>query len=235
MADYGLGAHPSPPDPRDFPLELPPLTAPLPKRYVWAGLGPLLNQGNTPECVAYSHVGLKQWEEKRDGNGIVPFDPDWLYRECKRIDGMPGTDGTTGRAAMKVLKAQGCATKGHPEMAVHYRIAAYYAVPLSVDSIKRAILAYGPVTTGEEWPYSWFSPVHNVVPKPAGGIAGGHETLRYGWDDDAAGGSWYIRNSWGKYAGTTSGNFILPYRYEHIGGGSVELWECWKARDIVGD
>lgn len=233
----GLGAEPSPPDPRDWVLTLPPLTAPLPRRYISPGLGPLLNQGSLPMCVAFASTGLKHWQEHRDGNGTPAFWPQWLYAECKKVDGMPGTAGTTGRAAMQVLKAQGLAIRGKPGEAFHYRIRAYYSVPLTIEAMKRAIMAYGPIVIGEQWPNSWFHPVKNVNPRPSGGIAGGHETLRYGWDDDMDHGSWYNRNSWGRYVGTTNGNFLVPYRYEtpddRPGPGRVQLWEAWKAVDVI--
>jgi len=223
---FDPGALESEPDARDYLLELP-LEAKQPARFVCTGLGPLLDQGSSPMCVAYASTGAKQWEEKRDGHGVLPFDPKWLYGRCKALDGN-STPGTTGRQAMRVLKAQGEALVGSTTPV--QPIAAYYAVPVSVAAIKAALRAYGPLVVGGAWYASWFRPTRGVLPAPGGGIAGGHEVLVFGWDDAVGGGSLLVRNSWGKYAGSTNGNFYAPYRVY-----VPSLWEAWKALDRKGD
>src|ERR1700675_1639219 len=181
MAEFGLGAIPSPPDARDFPIQLD-LAGPLPARYVSKLLPPPLNQSTTPKGVAFSSAGAKGWEERHDGHGFLPFDPSWLYPRAQAIDGVPGPhDGTTIRAALKVIKAQGYALIGHPETGGSYKIGAYYAVPMTEDGIKRAILQSGPVLVGTVWYYSWFKPVKGILPAPSGGIAGGHARYAFGW------------------------------------------------------
>ena len=132
MTDYALGAHPSPPDPRDWPLQLAPLTVPLPRRFVCNGMGPVLDQGDKPQCVAYASSGSQTWRAKRDAEGVVDFDESWLYVRCKAIDGIPG-DGTDGRSAMRVLKGSGMKALNRPEPPEHFKVAAYYAVPLDLD------------------------------------------------------------------------------------------------------
>lgn len=228
MTDHGLGAIESPPDQRDWPLALPPLAVPLPRRFVSAGMGPVLNQGSLPQCVAYSHAGLKTWEEKRDGGGVIAWDTSWLYGRCKAIDNIAG-EGTDCRSALRVLKGTGCKPSSGNRPAALYKVAAYYAVPTTLDAIKQALVAYGPVTVGGAWYSSWFRPVKGILPAAGGGIAGGHAVLVFGWDDDVAGGSLLVRNSWGKaWPGSTNGNFYGPYsRY------LPTLWEAWKARDQV--
>lgn len=226
---YGLGAVESPPDPRDWPLALAPVTAPLPRRYVCNGMGPVLNQGQKPQCVAYSSAGLKTWQEKRDAHGVVTFDTDWLYVRCKAIDGIAGP-GTTVRAAMRVMKGSGYRPLSEPdELPAHFKIAAYYAAPTTIDGMKAALVQYGPIVVGGRWFNSWFHPVNGIIDAGTGGVAGGHAVLVFGWDDDVAGGSLLVRNSWGLYQGSTNGNFYAPYRhYVH------ELWEAWKSVDVVG-
>lgn len=228
---HGLGAAPSAPDARDYRLALAAIPPPQTKqrRFVCTGLGPLLNQGDSPMCTAYAWVGAKQWEEKLDGHGVIPFSPKWLYEQEKILDG-DTFPGSTGRQGARVLLARGCAITNQPGQEAKGKIAAYWAVPLTVAAMKQALVQYGPIVTGEAWPESFFYPVRGVVPTPSSQIAGGHETLRFGWDDDVAGGSWIVRNSWGRYKGSVNGNFYLPYRYEtHL------LWEAWKALDIKGD
>ena len=228
MTEYGLGAHPSPPDPRDWPLELAPLVAPLPRRWVAKGMGPVLNQRDTPQCVAYASSGMKTWQEKRDHHGVVDFDESWLYLRCKEVDSIVGP-GTDGRSAMRVLKGTGCRALGRSEPMSHWRIAAYYAVPVALETLKTALSQYGPILLGSAWYGDWFRPVNGIIGRKAGGLAGGHATLLFGWDDDVAGGSLLIRNSWGLYPGSTNGNFYAPYRFF-----MPETFEAWKAVDTVG-
>ncbi len=228
--EYGLGFLPSPPDPRDYPLELAPVIAPLPRRYVCPGMGPVLNQGSRPTCVAHAAAGLKTWEEKADRHGVIDFDREWLYARCKETDGYPpGTPGTDGRSAMKVLRNLGCRAVNHPAAPAHFRIAAYYAVPLTLAAIKAALMQYGPICVGGDWYDPWFRPVKGILPPAAGPVVGGHEQLVFGYDDDVAGGSLLVRGSWGLYVGSVNGNTYCPYnRY------LPSLGEAWKALDLVG-
>ena len=104
-------------------------------------------------------------------------------------------------------------------------------MPVTVAAIKNAIASTGPVLIGGEWYSSWFHPVRGVLPPAAGGVAGGHATLVFGWDDDVAGGSLLVRNSWGAdWPGSMNGNVYAPYaRFVPV------LWEAWVATDVVGD
>lgn len=245
-----LGAVPSPPDPRDHVLSAADISAALagaqlPSRYIAPAMGPVLNQGKKPYCVAYASAGLKQWQERAEGKGIIKADPDTFYGWLKRGrgttpgDGIAG-DGSTGRAAMRMMYQQGFPIVGHPEWATANRIAGYWSVPVDDrDTLRAAILALGPVLTGEEWDRAFFHPVNGVVPKPSGILDGGHATLRIGWDMNLPGlgkPAWCIKNSWGVYTGSTvSGCFWLPMDYESRDGrgSTVALWEAWKSKDMV--
>lgn len=221
---FGTGALEPTPDARDFVLELP--TAPkLPSRYVCTLMPPVLNQGSTPTCVAHAATGMKQWQERRDGHGFLPFDPMWLYRQCKALDGN-SIDGTTGRQAMRVLKAKGEVLKGTTTPVEP--IAAYYAVPLTLAALKAAVFTYGPVSIGGPWPESWFYPVKGIMPAPSSALAGGHERLLIGWDDSVNGGSVLERNSWGRFKGSVNGNEYVAYRWL-----LPRLWEAWKSVDRI--
>jgi C1A family cysteine protease len=225
---FGLGAIPSPPDARDYQLELDTAAA-LPSRFVSASMPPVANQGNTGRCVAFSSRGLKQWEEFRDGHGVLDLDAQWLYDRAQAVDGIPlPHEGTTCRAALSVLLKQGIPQTGKPATGQN-RIAAYYAVPITVDALKRALVQSGPVLIASTWFNSWFRPVGGVLPAPSGGVAGGHARLLFGWDDSVAGGSWLVRNSWGKAWGV-NGNSYDPYRYL-----LPAMHDAWRAVDVKGD
>jgi len=225
--EYGLGAVPSPPDARDWPLQLAPLAAPLPARFVSIGMGPVLDQGSKPQCVAYASSGMLTWFGKRDAEGVIDFDENWLYQRCKDIDDIVGP-GTDGRSAMRVLKNTGAKALNRPESIAHFRIRAYYAVPVDLVTLKTALTQYGPILLGSAWYDPWFSPVNGIIGRKAGAMVGGHATLLFGWDDNVGGGSLLIRNSWGHYAGSTNGNFYAPVRYF-----LPETFEAWKAVDLV--
>jgi hypothetical protein len=228
MPMLGLGAIPSPPDARDFALPLD-LAAPLPARHVATLMPPVGNQGNTGRCVAFACTGLKQWEERRDGHGFLRLDPQWLYERAQAVDGIPlPHEGTTCRAALSVLLKQGQPVVGQPATGQN-RIAAYYAVPMTVDGIKRALAQWGPVLIASTWFNSWFRPVNGALPAPSGGVAGGHARLLFGWDDAAGGGSFLARNSWGRSWGV-NGNSYDAYRYL-----MPALHDAWRAVDVIGD
>ncbi len=241
--DFALGAHPSPTDHRDLIITDRFSTAgPLPTRFVWTPMGPVLNQGSKPECVAYAFAGMKLAQELRESPPQHPvFDEDWFYAECKKIDGIPG-DGTTGRAAATVLYKLGYRTVGHKDEAA-WKIGAYYGVPLEYEIVKRAVFEFGPVPISMQWFGNWFGGFllpNYILPDPKGSPVGGHEVLVFGWDDRKLAGSnrqgfLIARNSWGTRAqnrGATndSGNFYIPWDLFHEHG-----WDAFKSVDVKGD
>ena len=240
---FALGAHPSPADHRDLIItDILRTAGPLPDRFVWSPLGPVLNQGNKPQCVAYAFAGMKNAQELRETGGPARpvFDEDWFYAECKRIDGIAG-DGTTGRAACQVAQKLGYRTRGHTDEA-SWRIAAYYGVPLDWDVLRRALMEYGPIPISSAWFGNWFSNLllpNRILPEPKGDPVGGHETLLIGWDARRLAGSPHVghlivRNSWGTAnngATNIAGNFYFPWDLfrAHIG------WDAFKTVDVQGD
>lgn len=220
--EYGLGAIASPADPRDFIVELDQAIR-LPRRFVVDGLGPVLNQGTTPMCGGYSGVGLKQHQEKRDGQGVVPFNPAALYVRARVHDGINAVAGTTARGVLKALQKEGAMGGRRP--ARDYRIASYAAVPFQVEAFKRTLhRTRQPLLVGAGWFRSWFRV--SPLPRPAG-PAGGHLFLVFAWDDNVAGGSFICRNSWGRYPGSVNGNFYAPY---HVLMPNVH--DAWTAVDL---
>lgn len=168
---------------------------------------PLLSvydQGSTPRCVGYSTSKVMNWFNK------MAYDADWLYAECKKIDGYPG-DGTSARYACDVLR-----TKGHLQMSGK-PLKDVAAGPLtkhgigsntwatSVDGI-RSVFARAtpqPVLLGIDWYEAWFNPILGDARggdwlqdiQHAGQVAGGHEIGLWAWSDhlDAGG----LSNTWG--------------------------------------
>ncbi len=216
----------SPLDPRDYVHE-PDLAAALPARFTQGGLGPVLDQGSTPECTCYSAVGVRQWHEKRDGHGVVAFDPGALYALVKGLeDAWYGYhfDGAFLRDVLRVLKGSGTPLEDGTRDG---KIASYYRVYDNVEQYKRAILV-APLYFRIDWASNWWTTLASGVLRAPTGTVGGHAVYLWGWDDNVAGGSFLLRNSWGAWG--TNGNAYLPYRY---------VWarnpEGWLAFDVIGD
>jgi Papain family cysteine protease len=237
QGDFGLGALPSPADPRDFPIELDQAIV-LPRRFLLTKMPPVLNQNVHPPteplgtCVGHTAAAVKAYEELHDGHAALPFDPFWLYHMGQRFDGIPvAHEGTTLRAVLRVMKGTGAALRGHPETAGNFKIAAYYAVPQTEDAIKRAIFQYRqPVLIASQWFGNWFRPAGGVMPRPIGSPVGGHARWVWGWDDGVGGGAALVRNSWGARWGNGAGSSYDPWRYL-----IPALHDAWRATDVIGD
>lgn len=222
MTDYGLGAIASPEDERDYQadelyaaLGIEPAAA-LPEAYTAPERPPILNQGGTPQCVAYSSAAMKAWQDRHDGRGFLDFD------EARFFVAIGGTPyGATVRAAMTELVADGYPEQGGANAAKH-KVKAYYAIPKDADGLRAAILDLGPVVIATPWYSSWFRPgAAGVLPAPDRQV-GGHAILAVGWDSTGL----RLRNSWGTAWGI-GGECTLPWR--RVAG----LWEAWKAIDVV--
>ena len=221
---FGLGAVPSPPDARDFPIAdayaatgtAPPET--FAPRVVRTPMPGVINQGDTPQCVAYSTAGAKAWQDMRDqGTAITAFDEAAFF---SAIGGTP--QGAYLRAALAQLLKVGYPVRGHPDQAAQHRIKAYYAVPLSLNDLRAAIQTFGPVLLAFDWAESWFKPLPNGQLPAPDRSAGGHAIWAWGWDDRIG---LLLRNSWGPTWGM-HGNCYVPYRY--LG----QAWEAWKSVDV---
>lgn len=224
MADFGLGALPSPPDDRDYPIdqlyaatgtEMP---MAVPATYVVPGnIPPVLNQGSTPRCVAYSSEMMKSYQDRIDQGKFFPFDEAKFFY---RIGGGPN-GAITRNAFAEMLHA------GYPldsvDQAGQHKIAAYYRVPVTRSDIQAAIMSFGPVVLGMSWYNSWFNPTSTgLLRPPSGGVVGGHAIAAIGWDSRGL----RLRNSWGVNWGV-NGDCYMPWSYLAYTG------EAWKAVDVI--
>ena len=215
-ASRGLGALPSPPDDRDFDADtllaaLPTLA--LPAHYSVRRLPDPLDQGNTPQCVAYSAAALKAWADKRDQGHWFHFNEHLFFT---RIGG--GPDGAYVRDAMREMLHTGYPTQvGHAD---RHRIAAYYRVKVEPTRIKRAIRRLGPVIVSMDWANSWYTPRPGGILPRFDVRVGGHAIMAIGWNSHGL----RLRNSWGADWGR-HGNCTLPWdELDHV-------WEVWKTID----
>jgi hypothetical protein len=221
LSTYGLGALPDPPDERDYPLSAlyaaEGLTASvvLPASYAAPGMPPVLDQHATPMCVAYSSSAMKAWQDRRDQERFFDFDEPRFFRE---IGGTAA--GAYVRAAMERMRSAGYPVVGVGDP-VHHRIAAYYAVPRDLATIKAAIYDLGPIVVSTPWYGSWFRPAAGVLPRPDT-LVGGHAIVAYGWDARGL----RLRNSWGAVWGVGGDCWMPAYLVPHLSG-------AWKAVDAI--
>ena len=128
-----------------LPKQLPGITY----KYWWPS-GWWGDQGQYPQCVAYSWThwlasGPITQKTKRVG-GVAPFDPVFLYNEAQKIDEWPGEDydGTSVRAGAKVLKNAG--------------FIGGYSWAWDIGTTVNALLTLGPVVVGTWWTRDMFYP-----------------------------------------------------------------------------
>ena len=159
----------------------------------WARTGPVFDQ-DIGCCTACAALGLLMTEPFATGPIYTLADAHDFYSAETRIDGVrgvwPPTDtGSTGLAAMKVLKRRGQITG--------------YSHAFS-PAVAVAALARGPVAVGTIWLNSMFEPVNGrIYLDPASGVAGGHEYVIDGWEPRTK--RVHMTNSWGTGWGKAGG------------------------------
>jgi hypothetical protein len=190
---HGLGRIVQP-DARDhaYPLRaLIPAAAPPAGRRV-RKIGRILDQGDSPQCVAFAWRAFLNAYPIHEVTGDPP-EPPTLYAAAQAIDGwaLPH-DGTSVRAGAKALQAEGSI--------VNY----YWA--FSIDDVIKFLLAGGPLVLGTDWFSGMFEPDKDGMVHVRGEIVGGHAYFAYGVD--TAKGLLYCQQSWGLHWGK-HGTFTL--------------------------
>ena len=207
---------------------------PLPKAYLVDSNTLIYNQGNIPQCVAASSCGVKTDEEFTERSQRIWFDMNWLYSECKKIDGIPNTEGTFPRIALQVIQSQGMKRLGvcrKPDFS--FKIDSYYRIDslFTIVEVKQIIAQYGSILSASQWPDNWMNiSSDGILPSPIITVnSGGHAYRIDGWDDDVNG--FILINSWGT-SWAKKGTAIMPYDVFTslpLAGGDV-----WKLVDHLG-
>jgi hypothetical protein len=142
----------------------------------------VLDQGATPQCVAYS---CANWLSCLPIRTIVdtPAYEQALYDRAQQIDEWPGEnyEGTSVRAGFKVLQEQGHLPN--------------YVWAQSEMDIFEFVATTGPVVMGTDWYSDMFNPDAEGYLNPTGNVVGGHAWLIYGVEQDF----YYMQNSWGQW------------------------------------
>jgi C1A family cysteine protease len=228
--EYGLGYVKDEHDHRDETWRSSVLQTriPLPSSFKRKKLGPVLNQGQLPECVAFSTASLKMHQEMREHGKYYTFDPHWLYKECKKIDGSPNGDGTFLRTALQIVHDTGYLAKAAPKKLEHdtyFKVSKYVRLE-TVQQIKEAVYTVGPVVFGITVDSGIYEPDANgMVPPPNNDTVGGHAMIIVGWDNKR--GAFLVKNSWGTSYGL-KGYMWLPYSHFT----TYPDWDAWRSIDL---
>lgn len=164
-------------------------------RRMW-GLGSVLDQGQTPQCVGYSGAAYLMAAPVRNRN----VDPYWLYKLAQKYDEFPGENyaGSTVRGLFKGLHKEGYVTE--------------YRWAFEVGPVLDHVLLEGPVVVGTTW-YSRMTRPEKGYCWPGGSVEGGHAYLIIGADrvrknPDGTTGAFRIVNSWGRSWGQSGRAWI---------------------------
>lgn len=177
----GMGRLPSA-DERDAQYPLRRLLTAIPAVRVrhWR-TGPVLDQGQTSQCVGYA------WRQYLNSAPVMQSGgpaPDVIYKAAQHVDEWPGEayDGTSVRAGAKVLQSLG------------YLSAYYWAT--TAEEVRQHVLLNGPVVVGTDWLSGMFTVDSDGFMHLDGYMVGGHAWLICGYSSDKQ--AFRMINSWGR-------------------------------------
>jgi len=260
--NYKFSLNRSPIDERDFIYKSIVKLQELPISYSRdSECSPIRDQGDYGFCYAFSGESMKEWQEWKEWSNVKPiFSPLFLAKHCKDIDGIPDSEGSYLRIAMKVLQDIGiCYESSYPysgytsflkfpevstelfKQASKYKIKSY-AICNSLEEVKNAVYNNGLVLGGILVCDNFLTPENGFVDNPEGNILGGHAITIVGWDDNlqykykngkTRKGFLKCRNSWSINYGN-NGYFYLPYDYYNGKSDTFKyFFESWSSIDIV--
>jgi len=241
-----LGLIPDPEDSRDLSIsmvfEKRGVTQRPAKKVYKKEMTPVKDQGNRGTCVGFSSGAVKEWQETKEHEKeiaqgkkdhrrgrIYDFSEEWIYQHCKKIDGIPQSEGTTIRAAMKVIqkigvppehawpymptKQQAKLTKcaSWAPMTAYWHKGGYYFRVNTLDELKTTLFEYGPVVGGAWVTDNFFNPADGIVDISSNQRKyGGHAIALTGYNDKT--GLIQFKNSWGTSWGK-NGYGLMTYEY----------------------
>jgi hypothetical protein len=183
------------PDVRDlrFPMRaMLPASVPIVSKFYTTG--PVLDQGNTPQCVGYS------WRQFLTSEPLQTLDgpsASQLYTEAQLNDEWPGEDydGSSVRGGAIALTTDGRLKN--------------YVWGKSAADVRDFLISTGTVVMGTYWSRSMMTPDKNGVLKVGGRTDDGHAYLICGFD--APGNRFQMIQSWGEDWGPLKGKAWIKF------------------------
>jgi len=213
----------------------------LPKKVDYTKeMSPVRDQGEEGVCVGFAiATGMKEYQEFLDYEKLVELSPRFIYTEAKKIDGAPGLEGTTIRAAMQVLKKKGvCQEKFWPYKpyqedrpkegaavnAKKFCIKTYVRI-LNLDELRLSLATKGPAVLGIQVFKGMLKTNTGIVPLPKKGerSLGGHAICAVGYDEEKE--LVKFKNSWGKWGEKGYGYLSFAYIERY-------MMDAWSSVDI---
>ena len=221
----------------EYPLTL---TGPLPDSFDWRDLGgctPVKDQGQCGSCWAFGTVAPFECNILIKDQEMVILSEQYLINcnqdnygcnggwwaheyfcgekldSCEEDEGPAGDYGGVIYSDLPytATKFKCSCPYDHP-----YKLVGYSSIPNNVDSIKQAILTYGPVSTSVSVNEEFVAYTGGIFDGGTGGITN-HAVALVGWNDD--GGYWILRNSWSASWGE-GGYMRIKYGSRSVGSNS---------------
>jgi len=226
------------------------LRAPLPQQelpvsFDWRKLDvctPVKNQGGCGSCWAFAAIAVAESQYLVQKSKVLDLSEQWLV-SCSTAGTCDG--GWYGGAFDHMIDLKdSCAQTGAPlEDAFPYEakdvrctcpdgdrhvLTKWSLISQDVESIKLAIMTYGPVAAGIAADDMFQSYVGGIFDADAGTNVN-HAVVLVGWDDaQGDNGIWYLRNSWG--AGWGEGGYMrIEYGCNQVGASPA--WACLTPDD----
>ena len=212
----------------------------LPSTWDWRtalSLPAVRNQGNCGSCWAFGAIGAMECALVREASISVNLSEQWLV-SCTSAG---SCDGGWTESALEYLTCGGgqdpCGGNGavlessfpyvawdapcgcpyeHPYCLDSWLLVGSQWSDPSVEQIKQAIYDHGPVVVGVRagtWAFAAYS--GGIFNACESGMTD-HAVLLVGWDDNQAGGIWFLRNSWGPGWGE-GGYMRIKYGCNRVG------------------
>lgn len=204
-------------------------------------MSPVKNQARKGACVGFAVAAMVEWQqqqeylkEKKKGSAYTRdkdhynLSEQWIYHKAQEIDGFDdGTEGTTIRAAMKILNKQGVPTESgweYDDSAVNKpefwakptarwnKSKSYYKIE-SIREMKETLQKIGPFVAGVLVYDTWSNPTNSgyvSFPNDIYNYLGAHAICIVGYNEDKK--RFKFKNSWGRSWGN-NGYGWLSYRY----------------------
>ena len=202
---------------------------------------PVRDQGESGTCVGFAcATGMKEYQELIDYSKLIILSPRFVYEECKKVDGMPGAEGTTLRAAMQVLKKRGVCREKYWPYAWHQKIkrkrgavknakkfrVKTYARILDLNELRMSVASKGPCVMGVKVYQGMMDTKTGLIPMPGKKeySLGGHAICIVGYDDKKS--LVKFKNSWSDKWGNKGYGFL---HYEYI---ERFMMDAWSSVDI---